>query len=334
MLIPAMDSSNQSLKLPKKLCYKGLQPLVSLLAKADNKQLLAAATGAIWKCSFSMKNVAMHARTPRSTFTLFINPPPYRAQVPAFPICIYVIMENNDLNKSLPVHWSSNLTQLCVEEVKIIDQLDGVRLVWSLLKNPSTEVQSSAAWALCPCIENAKDAREMVLFLIGGLELIVHLLKSTNNEVRTSICAVVAKLAKDKEILGVLTDRGVVSLLAELINTTDNRLRCYLAEAIAHCCMWRSNRASFGEYGAVGPLVRYLESKDTSVLMSTAMALYQLSKEPSNIITMHEEGVVQQLIHLTGSDDSKLQEFAAGCLRNIRLLSLANQRAACSNENP
>ncbi|XP_035981095.1 armadillo repeat-containing protein 4 [Fundulus heteroclitus] len=156
----------------------------------------------------------------------------------------------------------------------IIDQLDGVRLVWSLLKNPSTEVQSSAAWALCPCIENAKDAREMVLFLIGGLELIVHLLKST------------------------------------------------------------VNRASFGEYGAVGPLVRYLESKDTSVLMSTAMALYQLSKEPSNIITMHEEGVVQQLIHLTGSDDSKLQEFAAGCLRNIRLLSLANQRAACSNENP
>lgn len=39
---------------------------------------------------------------------------------------------------------------------RIIDQLDGVRLVWSLLKNPSPEVQSSAAWALCPCIENAK----------------------------------------------------------------------------------------------------------------------------------------------------------------------------------
>lgn len=40
--------------------YKGLQPLVSLLAKADNKQLLAAATGAIWKCSISMENVAKY----------------------------------------------------------------------------------------------------------------------------------------------------------------------------------------------------------------------------------------------------------------------------------
>ncbi|XP_047206437.1 outer dynein arm-docking complex subunit 2-like isoform X1 [Girardinichthys multiradiatus] len=216
---------------------------------------------------------------------------------------------------------------LCVS-IRIIDQLDGVRLVWSLLKNPSAEVQSSAAWALCPCIENAKDAREMVLFLIGGLELIVNLLKSTNNEVLTSIGAVVSKLAKDKEILGVLTDLGVVPLLAELTNTTDNRLRCNLAEAIGHCCMWSTNRASFGEFGAIGHLVRYLKLKDRSVLLSTAMALYQLSKEPNNIITMHEEGVVQPLIHLTASDDTKLQEFAAGCVRNIRLLALANQRTA------
>ena len=38
----------------------------------------------------------------------------------------------------------------------VIDKLDGVRLLWSLLKNPSVEVQASAAWAICPCIENAK----------------------------------------------------------------------------------------------------------------------------------------------------------------------------------
>lgn len=49
---------------------------------------------------------------------------------------------------------------------RIIDQLDGVRLVWSLLKNPSADVQSSAAWALCPCIENAKvDYREVICLL-------------------------------------------------------------------------------------------------------------------------------------------------------------------------
>lgn len=39
---------------------------------------------------------------------------------------------------------------------RIIDRLDGVRLLWSLLKNPHADVKASAAWALCPCIQNAK----------------------------------------------------------------------------------------------------------------------------------------------------------------------------------
>lgn len=37
--------------------YGGLDPLVSLLQKTDNKELLAAATGAIWKCAISPENV-------------------------------------------------------------------------------------------------------------------------------------------------------------------------------------------------------------------------------------------------------------------------------------
>ena len=37
--------------------YGGLDPLVSLLNNTENKELLAAATGAIWKCSISPENV-------------------------------------------------------------------------------------------------------------------------------------------------------------------------------------------------------------------------------------------------------------------------------------
>lgn len=42
------------------------------------------------------------------------------------------------------------------ESMDIIEELDGVRLVWSLLKNSSPRVQANAAWALCPMIHNAK----------------------------------------------------------------------------------------------------------------------------------------------------------------------------------
>lgn len=34
--------------------------------------------------------------------------------------------------------------------------MDGVRLLWSLLKNQNQRVQSAAAWAICPCIKNIK----------------------------------------------------------------------------------------------------------------------------------------------------------------------------------
>lgn len=38
--------------------YGGLEPLVSIASSAQTKDLLAAATGAIWKCSMSPENVA------------------------------------------------------------------------------------------------------------------------------------------------------------------------------------------------------------------------------------------------------------------------------------
>lgn len=37
--------------------------------------------------------------------------------------------------------------------------------------------------------------------------------------------------------------------------------------------------------------------------------------------------LLQPLIHMMGSDDEKLQEAAAGCVRNIRLLAMANTNA-------
>ena len=54
---------------------------------------------------------------------------------------------------------------------------------------------------------------------MGGLELIVSLLKSDNVEVQSSSCAAIAQIAKDEENLAVITDHGVVPLLARLATT-------------------------------------------------------------------------------------------------------------------
>lgn len=46
------------------------------------------------------------------------------------------------------------------ESMDIIHKLDGVRLIWSQLKHPSPAVQASVAWALCPCIQNARVMKQ------------------------------------------------------------------------------------------------------------------------------------------------------------------------------
>ncbi|KAM8804069.1 outer dynein arm-docking complex subunit 2 [Rhynchonycteris naso] len=329
--------------------HGGLKPLASLLNNTDNKERLAAVTGAIWKCAISKENVTKF-REYRAIETLvgLLTDQPEEVLVNVVGALGECCQEYENrviirkcggiqplvnllvgINQALLVNVTKAVGACAVEpeSMTIIHRLDGVRLLWSLLKNPHSDVKASAAWALCPCIQNAKDAGEMVRSFVGGLELVVNLLKSDNKEVLASVCAAITNIAKDQENLAVITDHGVVPLLSKLANTNNDKLRCHLAEAISCCCMWGRNRVAFGEYKAVAPLVRYLKSNDTNVHRATAQALYQLSEDANNCITMHENGAVKLLLHMVGSPDQDLQEAAAGCISNIRRLALATEKA-------
>ncbi|XP_074982041.1 outer dynein arm-docking complex subunit 2 isoform X2 [Caretta caretta] len=221
--------------------HGGLQPLASLLSNSENKELLAAVTGAIWKCAISRENVTKFREYKAiETLVVLLTDQPEEVlvnvvgalgeccQEPAnraiirkcggIPSLVNLL---TGTNKALLVNVTKAVGACATEpeNMMIIDRLDGVRLLWSLLKNPHPNVQASAAWAICPCIENAKDAGEMVRSFVGGLELIVNLLKSENKEVLASICAAITNIAKDEENLAVITDHGVVPLLSKLANT-------------------------------------------------------------------------------------------------------------------
>lgn len=120
----------------------------------------------------------------------------------------------------------------CAENTQCMDiindpghKLDGVRLIWSLLKHPNDIIKTNACLALVPCIKYAKDSPEMVRAFVGGLELTVSLLDSTNPKVLSAVCATIAVIALDPENLGILTDHGVVSKLACLAKTVNINLQ-------------------------------------------------------------------------------------------------------------
>lgn len=192
-----------------------------------------------------------------------------------------------------------------IESMHVLEELDAVRLTWSLLKNVNPRVQAHAAWALCPCIENARNSGELVRSFVGAMELVVGLLKSKDNLVLSATCAAIATIAKDKYNLAVLSDHKVISMLAELgelihqsriefthsrfsVHTGDDMLRENLALAIANCAHYGTNTQELGRLGTVTPIVGYMVSTNPRVHRTTAMALRKLSADPQNCITMHQ----------------------------------------------
>lgn len=328
--------------------HYGLEPLVRLIKFTENVYMLEGVTGAIWKVAIDKENCETFKdlKLCESLVPLLHNQPEEVminvagsiAECAKIPENIEQIRKSGGLTHLVNLLSGTNPTLLinvahalgkCATEpdsATIIDKYDGVRLLWSLLKSPNPQVQSSAAWAICPCIDNNKDAGEMVRSLVGGLELIVSLLKSDNREVLASICSSVANIAKDEQNLAVLTDHGVVPILSKLVvaHANDDYVRGHIADAIGRCCIWGNNRKEFGAREVVKPLVKYLKSKDTFVFKAAAMALFNLSLEPENCVVMHENHAKQWLVNMVGDDDWTLQEAAAGCIANIRHLALAN----------
>jgi len=70
---------------------------------------------------------------------------------------------------------------------------------------------------------------------VGGLELLVKLLKSDHVQVLASTCKAIATIANgDEENLAVMTDQGVISSLARLTCTASSAL-FYKYSAVSQC---------------------------------------------------------------------------------------------------
>ncbi|XP_044734082.1 armadillo repeat-containing protein gudu [Chrysoperla carnea] len=325
----------------------GLDPLVKILSEEslfENKKLLAGTTGAVWMCAKYHKNIERFnqlqtvsalvrhledtneevlTNTTGALSELLKDSSNHAVMVTTGGIKLVVNLLNETyvpLLRNVPL-----VIMQCARDSKCMDkieELDGVRLVWSLLKNSDPRVQENAAWALCPCIEHAKESGEMCRSFVGGLQLTVSLLSSEDTGVLAAVCAALSVIAKDLENLAVISDHGVVKKLCQLVDTKDKNLRQQLGAVIANSCSWGGNCKEYGRRGAIPSLVSYMIDDVPSIHRTTAQALFSLSKNAFNCITMHESGVVPYLLKAVSAKDEVLQEAAAGCLKNIRKLAL------------
>ncbi|KAK4019361.1 outer dynein arm-docking complex subunit 2 [Daphnia magna] len=235
----------------------------------------------------------------------------------AVPRFVWLLSGNHPGLLSAAALTMANLTA-DLDALELLETIDAARLLWSLLKHPSPVVQAGAASAIAAFSERSKRAGEVARSLVGGLELLVSLLRAPELEVVTAAAAAVARMATEDETLAVLSDHHVVTLLASLVRHKNRDLKLRVAEAIAECCRWPGNPAQLGQGGGVKPLIGYLRSSHLDLRRAAAKALHQVSSDRENCFILHHHGAVMLLLKLVGCGDVEIQSAAAGCLSNIR----------------
>uniref|UniRef100_A0A8C3YMY6 Outer dynein arm docking complex subunit 2 n=1 Tax=Catagonus wagneri TaxID=51154 RepID=A0A8C3YMY6_9CETA len=252
--------------------HGGLQPLASLLNNTDNKERLAAVTGAIWKCSISKENV-IKFREYKAIETLvgLLTDQPEEVLVNVVGALGECCQEHENrvvvrkcggiqplvnllvgINQALLVNVTKAVGACAVEpeSMMIIDRLDGVRLLWSLLKNPHPDVKASAAWALCPCIQNAKNNDKLRRHLAEAISRccmwgrnrvafgeykavapLVRYLKSSDTNVHRATAQALYQLSENADNCITMHENGAVKLLLDMVGSPDEALQ----EAAAGC---------------------------------------------------------------------------------------------------
>ncbi|DAA23534.1 TPA: armadillo repeat containing 4 [Bos taurus] len=252
--------------------HGGLKPLASLLNNTDNKERLAAVTGAIWKCSISKENVTKF-REYKAIETLvgLLTDQPEEVLVNVVGALGECCQEHENrviirrcggiqplvnllvgINQALLVNVTKAVGACAVEpeSMMIIDRLDGVRLLWSLLKNPHPDVKASAAWALCPCIQNAKNNDKLRRHLAETISRccmwgrnrvafgehkavapLVRYLKSNDTNVHRATAQALYQLSEDADNCVTMHENGAVKLLLDMVGSPDEELQ----EAAAGC---------------------------------------------------------------------------------------------------
>nr|CDS33949.2 armadillo repeat containing protein 4 [Hymenolepis microstoma] len=283
--------------------YGGLQPLIEILSHHENKELLAAATGAIWKCAASPGNAKeLQKGDVISKLVSILTEQPEEMKTLHFVKSVSPRVNLVSRTEKVLVNVVGALGEMAMDKanISLIQKAGGIQLLIALLIGTNEDLLVNTTRALGQIAEDKDSAS--VIEKNDGVRLLWSLLKMKNSSVQANAA------------------RALCSCIENSNN--DDSLRRPLAEAVARCCCWATNRIDFGKYGVVEPMVCYLKSEDPVVQCAAAKALYQLSRHPGNCVTMHAAGAVKYLVDLVDSDESGelVRSFVGGLELVISLL--------------
>ncbi|VDP57011.1 unnamed protein product [Schistosoma curassoni] len=239
----------------------------------------------------------------------------------------YVFNNNNDNNNN---HSNNNNNskldkQNKIDVADIIENLDGVRLLWSLLKNPNPKVQSYAAWALCPCIQNAKiysieydniSWTISIAFISPRANEYSHVIQLNDQMkyfVNTSKISSSESLGNDAGEL-VRSFVGGLELIVSLLNSKDLEVLAAVCAAVSKIAEDEENLAVITDHGVVPLLSRLTYTKDDRLRCPLTDAIAKCCTWGTNRIDFGRAGAVIPIVRYLKSSDPNVHRSTAKAL--------------------
>ncbi|OQV11649.1 putative Armadillo repeat-containing protein 4 [Hypsibius exemplaris] len=204
---------------------------------------------------------------------------------------------------------------------------NGIIKIWNLMNNiydPLVGVH--ACQAIYPLfVANAKETARVIRTIVNPFGPLFGLFDMHDSRLTDAVMNLICLLAHDDDLLAIMTDVGFCPAVAQHVKTKDVRLLKFVMEAIARGSEYAVNRVNFSTCEGVLPTIaKLLSHKDDEVQNHALCALHELTKYPQNIIQVHSEQLVRHLLKYLMEGSAEKAKKAAGCLRHMRYLAMAN----------
>ncbi|XP_055341600.1 outer dynein arm-docking complex subunit 2-like isoform X2 [Paramacrobiotus metropolitanus] len=207
-----------------------------------------------------------------------------------------------------------------------LNDANGIVHIWDLINIAYAPIVCvHACMAIYPLfVARPQDTAKVIKTIVNPFGQMFALFDVRDYRVLDSVLNLTCLLAHDDDLLAMMSDLGFCTIIAKQIDTTNVRLLRLVTEAIAVGSEYAINRINFSTTSILPKIAKLLWHPDEEIQTNALLALHELTKYPQNIIQIHADRVVRRLLSYVMEDGEQRARHAAGCLRHLRYLAMAN----------
>lgn len=232
----------------------------------------------------------------------------------AIPFLLELLRKDNEPVQMMAYRVLTNIGENDNNQNKIVDAGGLKLLIEYLLKNEDESITTEALSALSVLLENKHHTLRFVEE--GGLKALMPLVSDTEPDVAQSASNLLHHLATQDDIRTWFLAEGLVEKLLRLLSAKEDAISKNSIKILAQLVL--NDAVAHSVIQEMSLVMEMLKSEDAEVQLHAAMIIGNVGRTDESCLKLVEAGAPQLLSNLL-TKDPRLQQLAAGALRNLSI---------------